>query len=99
VLALDRPGALQAASVGQIVEVVASPPRQALRALRGQLGDDRVQLFGDRLHVRTDRATDPAAIGGLLKDTGVEVTSTRRITPTLEDVFIEKLGEQHDAAN
>jgi ABC-2 type transport system ATP-binding protein len=94
VLALDRPAALQAASRGQIVEVVASPPRQALRVLRDQLGADRVQLFGDRLHVRTDAAADPAAMGAVLTSAGVEVRSTRRIVPTLEDVFIEKLGEQ-----
>jgi len=94
VLALDRPAALQAASVGQIVEVVASPPRRALRLLREQLGDERVQLFGDRLHVRTEHGSDPEAIGAVLAAGGIQVTHSRRITPTLEDVFIEKLREQ-----
>jgi ABC-2 type transport system ATP-binding protein len=96
VLALDRPAALQASSAGQIVEVVASPPRQALRVLRARLGDDRVQLFGDRLHVRVERESDPSETGRVLEAEGLHVESTRRIVPTLEDVFIEKLGERRE---
>jgi ABC-2 type transport system ATP-binding protein len=91
-LALDEPAHLQAASEGVILEVVATPPRQALQILRGQLGDDRVQLFGDRLHVRVDREDAGDEIGRQLSTGGVAVTSVRPIVPTLEDVFIELVG-------
>src|SRR5205085_2818905 len=53
-LALDAPSALQAAIRGVILEIVASPPRGALQVLRTTIGDDRVQLFGDRLHVHVE---------------------------------------------
>src|SRR5262249_55839322 len=51
VLALDTPGHLQHAMTGVILEVVVAPAREALHAMRGKYGADRVQLFGDRLHV------------------------------------------------
>jgi ABC-2 type transport system ATP-binding protein len=95
-LALDEPAHLQAASEGVILEVVAAPPRQALQILRRQLGDDRVQLFGDRLHVRVDREDAGAGIVQQLSSGGVSVTGVRSIVPTLEDVFIELVGKSAD---
>jgi ABC-2 type transport system ATP-binding protein len=92
-LALDEPAHLQAASEGVILEVVAAPPRRALQILRGQLGDDRVQLFGDRLHVRVDREDESEGIVRQLSTGGVAVTAVRAIVPTLEDVFIELVGQ------
>jgi ABC-2 type transport system ATP-binding protein len=95
VLALDAPGALQAASQGVILEVVAARPaqrREAVTVLRRIFGPSKVQLFGDRLHVRVDDETASAAVHDALAAAGIAVTSTRRIVPTLEDVFIEKLA-------
>jgi hypothetical protein len=51
-------------------------------------------LFGDRLHARADR-DDPGIetrIRQRLAAEGVEVAGLRVIVPTLEDVFIELLG-------
>lgn len=100
-LALDEPARLQASSSGDMLEVVASPPRQALQILRAALGNDRVQLFGDRLHVqvprqpRQDHARDVVAA---LAGQGINMSSVRAIVPTLEDVFIELLAtSQHPA--
>ena len=45
---------------GAVLEVVVAPPRRALEALGGTFGADRVQLFGDRLHVRVGRRADAA---------------------------------------
>jgi drug efflux transport system ATP-binding protein len=91
-LALDEPGRLRAASEGVIVEVVASPPRQALRVLRQALPRGRVQLFGDRLHVRVERTDETDDLRRRLEEQGVAVDSVRTIVPTLEDVFIERLA-------
>ena len=55
---------------GVILELIASPPRRALQVLRGRLGDDRVQLFGDRLHVRVDREDAQDEIVALLNSAG-----------------------------
>jgi len=91
-LALDDPARLQRAMAGVILEIVASPPRQALQVLRAQLGDDRVQLFGDRLHVRVDDEKAGTGVLATLADRGIEAPSARTIVPTLEDVFIELLA-------
>lgn len=92
VLALDTPSALQRSGTGQVLEVVVTPPRTALLALRPAMGDDAVQLFGDRLHVHVQAASDEARIRQVLAAAACEVTNIRRILPSLEDVFIERLA-------
>ncbi|MGE5836035.1 MAG: ABC transporter ATP-binding protein [Acidobacteriota bacterium] len=91
-LAQDQPSRLQAQTEGKMAEVVVDRPRDALQALRGHMDPDRVQLFGDRLHVRLDPNDSVEALGARLADIGVAATAIRAIAPTLEDVFIERLG-------
>jgi ABC-2 type transport system ATP-binding protein len=94
VLALDTPGRLQAAAEGALFEVVASPIRRALEVARVAAGAERVQLFGDRLHVRLDREADYASVGAALHQAGINIASQRLIPATLEDVFIDRLAEE-----
>jgi ABC-2 type transport system ATP-binding protein len=91
-MALDEPAVLQAACGGTILEVVVRQPRRVLQALRERLGDQRVQLFGDRLHVRVDDTDESTQLTALLEAAGLEVMSIRSIVPTLEDVYIELLA-------
>jgi ABC-2 type transport system ATP-binding protein len=91
-LALDEPANLAAAMSGTILEIVATPARQALQILRARLGRERVQLFGDRLHVRVDREAEGAGLLAELEREGLAGGSARAIVPTLEDVFIERLA-------
>ncbi len=91
-LAIDEPANLAAAMSGTILEIVATPARQALRILRARLGRERVQLFGDRLHVRVDREAEGAGLLAELEREGLAGGSVRAIVPTLEDVFIERLA-------
>lgn len=92
VLALATPAELQRQSAGLVAEIVVSPPRRALAVLRDRFGDDRVQLFGDRVHARIDREAEAADAASLLSGAGLAVESVRAIPPTLEDVFIERLA-------
>ena len=94
ILALDAPGRLQAAAAGALFEVVASPVRRAMEIARAAAGAERVQLFGDRLHVRLDRESDYAPVGDALRQAGIHVTSHRVIPATLEDVFIDRFAEE-----
>ena len=91
VLALDSPSALRASDATLMLEVVASPLRQALGVLRARLGDDDVSSFGDRLHARVPDAETGRAIEMWLADAHISVTRVRPILPTLEDVFIEQV--------
>lgn len=92
VLAMATPAELQRQSGGLVAEIVVSPPRRALAVLRDRFGDDRVQLFGDRVHARIDREAEAADAASLLSGAGLAVESVRAIPPTLEDVFIERLA-------
>jgi ABC-2 type transport system ATP-binding protein len=99
VLALDTPDALRKMDHAVMLEVIASPPRKALRVLREQLGEDEVSLFGDRLHARVTDASMSGEIESWLRDANLEVTRVKAIVPTLEDVFIEHVRRaQHAAA-
>jgi ABC-2 type transport system ATP-binding protein len=97
-LAQDEPARLQAGTGDVMVEVVVADPRGALRVLRDRLGGDRVQLFGDRLHVRLAEREPIETFTARLTAAGVSATGVREITPTLEDVFIERLGRASAAA-
>lgn len=96
-LTVDTPDALRAGESGVLVEVVAAPRRRAAEVLRGIPGVAEVEAFGERLH-----ATLPATAAGdaeraadglrdRLRASGVEVVSTRPVTPSLEDVFIARI--------
>ena len=92
VLALDEPRRLQSRMTGTVFEVVLPEPRRALDVLRTSLGQDRVQMFGDRLHVHVDREDVRDTIVQQLRKAGYGDPHVRRIVPSLEDIFIELLG-------
>jgi ABC-2 type transport system ATP-binding protein len=99
-LALDEPSRLQRAVPGTLLEVVADAPRQALDVVGGMLGADRVQLFGDRLHVHVGVGDDmdAAAMRQRIEDAGVTVIAIRPIVPSLEDVFINLVAATRPAS-
>jgi ABC-2 type transport system ATP-binding protein len=94
-LALDTPSALVAAHPGGLVEVIASDHRAAAETLRRVAGVSEVQMFGERAHVRL-ATSDQRAVRRLeheMRAAGLAVESVRAIAPSLEDVFIGRLGE------
>lgn len=92
-VACDTPDALRALVTDALYEVVADPRREAARALQGHPLVQRLDSFGEGFHAlvpadtrdveRQLRAAMPPA---------VTVTSVRRIAPSLEDVFVARLG-------
>ena len=90
-LALDTPGRLRASLPGTMVEVVVPDPRAANEQLTRQ--GLAAQVFGDRLHVWFQE-TEPAAVDARARDVAQRVgaTAVRPITPSLEDVYIDRLG-------
>jgi ABC-2 type transport system ATP-binding protein len=101
VLALDEPGVLRSSLPGTLLEVLVTSPRAALRDLKGPGGVKHAQVFGDRLHVWSDRATEADATAEfaiIAARTGVFPISVRAIVPSLEDVFIAKLDSSPETA-
>ncbi len=92
-IALDTPEALQAGLPGQMLEVRCPNPREAARVLAAQPTVARVSAFGDTLHVRVDSYEDDwPPLADALASAGQPVIAVRQITPSLEDVFIERTG-------
>ena len=79
-----------------MVEMVVGDPRAA----HEQLSRDGVtaQVFGDRLHVWFADA-EPSAVESRARDIGQRIgaTTVRLITPSLEDVYIDRLGASRPA--
>jgi len=94
-LALDRPDTLRAGLPGGVAEVMTHDKRRAAELLERLPGVLGVQMFGERAHVRFDPAVirDPADLSAKLGSHGVHVDAIRSIPPSLEDVFIARLGE------
>jgi ABC-2 type transport system ATP-binding protein len=94
VLALDEPGALRSSLPGTLLEVLVTSPSESLRHLKGAGGVKHAQVFGDRLHVWSDHATEAEAgadFSIMAARAGVHPIGVRAIVPSLEDVFIAKL--------
>ncbi|HVP14271.1 MAG TPA: ABC transporter ATP-binding protein [Terriglobales bacterium] len=93
-LALDTADALQAAFPAELVALPVDRPREA-RAAAGTLAAvRRAAVFGDQLHLTVgSAAADGPAIAAALRGAGFAPGEPRRIEPSLEDVFIERIGE------
>ena len=95
VLALDTPTALRAGLDGAVVAVRAEDPRAARDVLRGMGEVRRASLFGDTVHAVVPEWLVAEAVRQELSAAGVRVLDARRIEPSLEDVFIDRVaGEE-----
>lgn len=94
-LALDAPDVLRQSLPGALFEVLAPDHRRAVAALRTFPDVANVQTFGERAHVRLVAPAADAAeqLAAELRQAGVPVTSVRQVPPSLEDVFVTRLGE------
>src|SRR3990172_4231304 len=94
VVACDAPGRLRQQMPGAMLEVSARPQRQALTILQRALPQARPYVYGEHIHVHLKEAPeDGGALRSLLERGGVTVVRTRRVTPSLEDVFVTRLAE------
>lgn len=101
-LALDTPGRVKQLMTGDLVEVLLPDSWRARQALTGVPGVTGITLFGDRLHVAVeDAARDLPRVRAALETAGLAPSEVRRITPSLEDVFIamvQRGGAAHEPA-
>ncbi len=94
-IAVDDPGALKAAMEGEILEVTADPKAAAKRVLRSHAHVRSLEVFGDHLHVlvASAQAVEPE-VRQALAEAGVRLISLRRISPSLEDVFVSRIAAE-----
>jgi len=93
VVALDAPEALQRGYAGEVLAVRVSDRRAAARVLATAPGVRRAAIFGDTIHVTLGaRSTDWPAAERALREAGIEVLETEEAQPSMEDVFIDRVG-------
>jgi ABC-2 type transport system ATP-binding protein len=91
VLALDEPGRLRKSLPGRTFEILAADLRRVRDVVGHAYGFERAELFGDRLHLRVDAATDRNEVEQRVGAAGASAL-VREVEPSLEDVFIDLLG-------
>ena len=92
-LAIDTALALQRGMRSAVLAIPVDRVREARVAAERIPGVLRASVFGDRLHLSAEPGRDDAeAIAGALRAAGFTVGEARRIVPTLEDVFIERIA-------
>jgi len=95
IILCDTPDGLKRRMRGELLEVIAEPLREANEIIAGLPGVLGVQVFGERLHLWTeDAAKGEEKVRAALTARRIAVTSIRRASPGLEDVFISVIADQ-----
>jgi ABC-2 type transport system ATP-binding protein len=97
VLALDAPEALQSSLVGRLLELRTDQPRVARDVLRGAPGVRGATLFGNKLHLLLEPSARWSELEERLRTAGLTLEPPAEVLPSLEDVFIQRVGEQETA--
>jgi ABC-2 type transport system ATP-binding protein len=93
ILQCDTPRAVRDSFPAKVLELICNDVRNTANVLSTLCGRERIQLFGDRLHIMVDESKgEVKQILAYLTQSNVEVTGYRLLSPSLEDVFIARLG-------
>jgi ABC-2 type transport system ATP-binding protein len=90
-LSVGTPGEIKGLLPGGLWEIRCPEKMRAHDILRRHPEVRSSGVFGDKIHVVLDREEARSQLLDLLRQNGIEVLSTRKIPPSLEDVFISTL--------
>jgi ABC-2 type transport system ATP-binding protein len=91
IIALGTPDEIKSGYPYEIAEVVTPRARELAVELESREDVAAVHLYGDRLHVSTrDYGSSIAALSALFEKYGVGLDSIRKVSPTLESVFLHE---------
>ena len=99
VVAAGTPEKLKARLKHPVIEAVCDRPRESAAVL-GEIPEVmEVQVLGDRLHlIVSDLDRAGQSIGHRLRESGLRLERWRRISPSLENVFISLTGTEEEGA-
>lgn len=94
VIAIDTPLALKDGLSGTIVAVRTADPRRGRAAALGHRAVRRATVFGDWIHLTmAPEEEDPVSSARYaLEEAGFGVDEAERLTPSMEDVFIDRIA-------
>jgi len=95
VLAVDEPERLRDLMPGRMLEMQTGSTPGLLEMVRRMPGVDDAQVFGERVHVRLHDTAEEAVERFItaLRGTPLADAAVRAVPPSLEDVFIARLGK------
>ena len=95
ILAIDEPERLRDLMPGRMLEMMTGSTPGLLDIVRRIPGVDDAQVFGERVHVRLHDTAEEAVerFVAALQGTPLARAAVRPVPPSLEDVFIARLGE------
>jgi ABC-2 type transport system ATP-binding protein len=76
-----------------VLEVACNRPAAAMEHLQGTSGVEDASVFGDRLHVVIDRPSRARQVEKALEAGGFAPFRVKRVTPSLEDVFLKVIRD------
>ncbi|HAR94467.1 MAG TPA: multidrug ABC transporter ATP-binding protein [Deltaproteobacteria bacterium] len=92
ILDVDDPGRMRKKLSLPMIEIATSQGREARSVVQGISGVERVNVYGDRLHVALSEEGAMARIEAHMRDRGIPAEAIRPIEPSLEDVFISMIS-------
>ncbi len=93
IIALNSPEKIKKEINRDVIEIVCDPIKKAF-AIISKIETYDTQMFGDRVNIVVpDFEKDLAKISELLSANEIKIVSTRKISPSLENVFIYKIKE------
>ncbi len=91
-IALDTPSGLKGSTVDPILELRTDDAPAAVEALKSAPGVVEAAMFGRFLHVTVEDAERAReALPALLGERGIETSGLAQVTPSLEDVFVDRV--------
>jgi len=93
IIAYDTPENIKSNIKGEIIEIVCSPVRKANKVVADYFNYE-TQLFGDRINITVNSyAENYPGIEKKLKENNINISDSRAITPSLENVFMHLIKE------
>jgi len=84
----DEPVNVKKSLPYSMIEIWCDDSRHAAEVIRGASGIQRINVYGDRLHIAMEKKEAVFAVIEKLKKESIEVKDYRDIIPSIEDVFI-----------
>lgn len=98
-IAQGTPEEIKRQMPGQVLEIDSDAPDEAVKLLRASGLFNEVALYGTLVHaIGPDAGARAEEVREMLEQAGVRVYAVSHIPPSLEDVFIARVGEQAKAA-
>jgi ABC-2 type transport system ATP-binding protein len=92
-LLVNTPAELKRQMTGEVIEIKCAQPYMANVYLKSHDSIEGMQAFSDKLRMLLKSGGDVQEILSFLESKGVNVTDVRKVQPSLEDVFVSRLGK------